>query len=113
MGTTVNLPKWLTRDDKTGTFVIDPAKAYPVILKELGLPIDQYSVETAYQCAKMKVQEIALALGVQGTVSIIVLGGDDNKANWALVKHPAGGGADRATLGREAKGHFERIRTRI
>lgn len=109
------LPKWLTRR-ADGAFVIDPDIAYPQILTLLGVKdgdLDQYWIETAYQCSKLAVQ--ALIDGTEldprpkmGFVIIIDSSGT-RKDRWALRSHKRGKGAEVATKGLEAKRNFARI----
>jgi hypothetical protein len=110
------LPKWVTHR-KDGVFVVDPDIAYPAVLKALGLggKPDQYQLETAYQCVKMKVQELAEAAGHDPKKPLIIhiAGGGTAKKSWALSAHPRGRGSEAATQGREARVHFERVRGQI
>lgn len=118
----VQLPKWLTRR-KDGAFVVDPNIAYPLILKELKVKdgeVDQYWIECAYQCAKLKVQELITDTELDprpdaGFVIIIDSGGD-RKERWALRNFkPGSPGRDvnAATKGLQAKAHYRRIHARI
>jgi len=99
------LPKWLTvRPD--GVAVVDPDKAYPIVLKALGVAdkdVDQYYVETAYQCAKMAAQDL---LGQQGAVLQIRI---ECRPKWALKNFPVGRGIVLATKGREAKALYGKV----
>ncbi len=62
----------------------------------------QYSLEVAYQCLKMDVQS-AVGFGVEIHIK-------DAKKAYAQKGHPPGRGALAATQGREARGHYERMR---
>jgi hypothetical protein len=107
-----NLPSWVTRD-KNGVFNVDPDVAYPQVLKALKVEKpDQYWLEVAYQCVKLKVQALASGAGQDPSrpVVIHIEGGAENKKSWALSNFPAGRGAMAATKGLEAKAHYERIR---
>lgn len=108
-----NLPAWVTRNQKTGVFTVDPDAVYPAVLKALKVEKpDQYWLEVAFQCVKLKVQELAAGAGHDATKPVVIHidGGAENKKTWALVNHPPGRGAVVATKGREAKAHYERIR---
>lgn len=113
---TPKIPPWVTYEAKTGVFTIDPDVAYPEILRVLGFDkkIDQYSLEVAYQVAKMKTQDLAASLGHDLTKQAIVIHIDPqstaDKKRWALASHPRGRGPEAATKGLEAKAHYARIR---
>lgn len=111
-----DFPKWLTKDKK-GAFVVDTSAAYPIVMKALDLKHDQYGLEVAYQCIKMKVQELVAASGSdprdKGRSLVILMEAGGDKERWALRNAPAGKGAAAATQGREARVHFDRIRGRI
>lgn len=113
------LPKWLTRRDD-GVMVIDPDIAYPAVLTALGVKdgdLDQYWIEVAYQCAKMRVQDL-----VEGTeydprpnraLTIHVQAHGGRKDRWALTQYPPGRGAELATKGRAARQHYALLRARF
>lgn len=116
------LPKWITRRDD-GAFVVDPDIAYPLILKEMGVndgEADQYWIECAYQCAKLKVQELVTGTELDprpklGFVIIIDSSGG-RKDRWALSKFKpgvAGRDVNAATKGLHAKAHYRRIQARL
>ena len=103
-----NLPDWAeAHPDNPNVFYVDPDKFYPVLLEELGAEqTDQYWLEVAYQCMKMDMQG---ALG-RFNFEIRVKAGDGYKDRWALKNHPSGRGVKVATQGREARGHYKRLR---
>lgn len=99
------LPSWLTVRSN-GAAVVDPDKAYPIILKALGVEkkdADQYYIETAYQCAKMAAQDILTEPGKVLTILI------ECRPEWALAKFPVGRGIILATKGREAKALYGKV----
>lgn len=112
----MSLPSWLTRPKPDGAFVVDADQAYPIALAALGLPVDQYSLEVAYQCIKLKVQEIVAGLPddprAKGKALVISIESKD-KAKWKQANHPKGRGPAPATKGREARQHYERLRYRL
>lgn len=105
------LPKWAkqVRDKPIPKIEVDPDICYPAFFEELGVDpkdVDQYWIEVAYQCMKMELQRIIGFFGFE----IRVRAHDGRKKRWALANHPVGKGADLATIGREARGHFKRLR---
>jgi hypothetical protein len=107
----IALPNWasVVADQPTIKISVDPDKAYPALLAELGVKksgIDQYWAEVVYQCAKMDCQAAMLRAGGTFGFSIKVL----NRPAWALANLPAGRGTAAATQGREARDHYIRIR---
>lgn len=111
-----DFPKWLTKDKK-GAYVVDTGAAYPIVMKQLDLKHDQYALEVAYQCIKMKVQELVAASGSDprdsGKPLIIFMESGKDKEKWAQRNASAGRGPAVATKGREARTHYERIRNHI
>lgn len=109
------LAKWIARRDD-GAFVVDPDIVYPAILKGLGVnesDWDQYWIETAYQCAKLGVQDL-----IAGTefdprpklaIVIIIDSSGARKERWALKNFKPGKGIGAATKGREAKAHYQAL----
>lgn len=100
------LPKWLTRN-KAGAFIVDADAAYPMVFSVMGVSkIDQYALETAYQCLKLKVQDIAETFDddprKKGGVLAICFQSKD-KTRWSFESHPEGKGWFAATKGREAR----------
>jgi len=75
---------------------------------------DQYWLEVAYQCAKLDLQT-----AIAGTEYDPRIGGKpaefkfNRSDKWALKLHPTGKGIKAATQGREARGHYVRIRGRM
>lgn len=111
------LPDWLAHDAARGILTVDPQKAYPLILGELGVKEsdwDQYWVETAYQCSKLEAQRIvsgtALDPRPQKPLVIHILSDGESKGRWALASFRPGKGAEAATRGREAIEHYRRWR---
>lgn len=106
---------YLLRDD--GVIEVSPDVAYPRIVAELGLveeKLDQYWLEVVYQIAKMDAQRL-----VQGTsddprprgapLQIHIRSGAV-KERWQIKRRPFGRGVFAATKGKEARGHYRRIR---
>jgi hypothetical protein len=120
----VRLPDWM-RWMNSGAFEIDPDKAYPAILGALGVDpdrdADQYWIEVAYQCAKLKAQDAIFGSSIDPTQAdpprplvLFIKGGDEGiKQRWALASFDKGKGAEAASQGREARDHYQRIRNRI
>lgn len=112
----VKLPDWLKKNEK-GAYLVDSDKVYPIVLKALniGSDLDQYQLEVAYQCVKMKVQDLAEANGdgPANGKSLPILMQTSDKAKWSIKSYPAGRGAKAATQGREAKVHYARIKNLI
>lgn len=110
------LPKWLTQRED-GAFVADPDIAYPLVMKALGIKdVDQYAIETAYQCTKLAVQDMILGSDLdprpKGMALTIVINSDGKrKERWALSAFKPGRGIGAATKGLEAKGNYSRIAT--
>lgn len=111
----MTLPAWLTRND-AGAFLVDADALYPQLLNVLDLPKDQYGLEVAYQCAKLKVHEIVADRDddprKHGKALVISIASRD-KEQWRLVNFPEGRGWHAATKGREARQHYARIRSRF
>jgi hypothetical protein len=108
----MGLPEWAKpREKKEGDrgapwVDVDTHAAYPAILKELGIEkeeqLDQYWLEVAYQCIKMDVQ-MSCGFNIQIRMR-------DPDKRYAQKKYPKGKGAFLATQGREARGHYKRLR---
>lgn len=94
---------------------IDPDGFIPYWLDLLGVTTpDQYWLEVAYQCAKLDVQASLESTEYDPRVAgkpaeIKVL----NRPDWALAKFPKGKGVQAASQGKEARGHYKRVRGRI
>jgi hypothetical protein len=109
------LPKWMSRN-KSGAFIVDPDLAYPAILKALGVEekdFDQYWIETAYQCAKLAVNDAVAGTDMdprpEKPLVILIQSLGDRKERWALRNFKTGRGVAVATKGGEAKAHYERV----
>jgi hypothetical protein len=96
---------------------IDSAAAYPYWIKLLEVKqadLDQYWIETAYQCIKLDAQAAIVDTKFDPRIanrsSEIRFSCADE---WALSKFPAGRGLDLATKGKEARRHYVRIRGRM
>jgi hypothetical protein len=75
---------------------------------------DHYWLETAYQCAKMQLQEALV--GTQYDPRVANKPAEfhfKRSPEHALSRHPTGKGARAATQGREARQHFKRIHGRL
>lgn len=128
--TAVKLPKWLTQNsEKPNHFTANPDLYYPMIQKELEIPddkLDQYWIEVFFQCLKMDVQHQVRVCGVDPRqldpplqLEIRINSGRNSdgtsnmgatKEKWALKNYPKGRGIVKATQGREARQHFQRLR---
>ena len=89
--------------------VVDPDKAYPPLLNELGIKredLDQFWAEVVFQCVKMDIQTAVIAAGGSFGFKINIM----NRPAWKLSNLPLGRGPIAATKGREARTHFIRIR---
>lgn len=135
-----NLPKWLQREtlalpewaqrgpDKPEFSIVirvDTDGAMREWFELLGNPTpDQYWIEVAYQCAKMDVQ--SALVGTPYDPRLAGKGAEihfSRAPQWALSRYPVGkagvvngrrlAGAQLATEGREARGHYQRIRGRL
>lgn len=124
----IQLPPWAKiiepTSDKVCVIVeVDSDTAYDAMLKELGvftsdgadlLGCDQYWLEVAYQCIKMDVQA-----ALEGSALDPRRAGKCAQINftraprWELKKFKMGKGVAAATKGREARGHYKRLRGRI
>jgi hypothetical protein len=123
----MKFPSWLEKNEG-GAYVVNTDEAYPEVLKVLGLEKDQYSIEVAYQCIKLKVQDLVaasdddpreqdppkpLVILMESAAKAAAETEEDAiaaKEKWALRKYPEGRGAAAATKGREARDHYERVR---
>lgn len=127
----IKLPDWLRRDklalpawakvakrhsDKVAICIeVDTDGYVREWLALLGSPkVDQYWLEVAYQCAKLDVQMALVGTEFDPRVSGRPVEFHFSKApEWALVRHPHGRGIDAATKGKEARGHYVRVRGRM
>lgn len=103
------LPSWATDGGKTAKGMriieVDADAAYKAWLADLDVKKpDRYWLETAYQCIKMDVQ-VASGEPIEMRWKM-----DSGYKNWSQTDYPAGKGAAAATLGREARDHYRRIR---
>lgn len=115
-----NLPEWAMQKASESvkvatTVVVDSAAAYKEWLSLLGVvEVDQYWLEVAYQCAKLDVHNGLAGSDCDprtcGKPSEIKF---SNAPEFALAKHPEGRGVAAATQGREARGHYVKIRGRM
>lgn len=112
----MELPSWLTRNDK-GVFTIDPGMAYPEVMAGLKITekmLDQYWIETIYQCAKLETLRVIAAAGIdprpEKVLVIHIDASGGRKDRWALANFKPGRGAPAATTGREAREHYRRWR---
>ena len=115
--TELSLPSWAkqkaAKSNKVSVVVeVDTDAAYADWLQRLEVKnVDQYWLEVAYQCIKLDVQ-MALA----GTSLDPRVAGKSaefrfsNCPKYRLADHPVGKGAEAATQGREARGHYVRLR---
>jgi len=107
-------PNWLSKDTH-GAFVVDADKAYPVILSAMGASVgnpDQYQLECAYQCAKLKIQDL-----ITGTADdprpanpLVIVVDCTNKIMWKHSSHAVGKGKTAATEGGEARQVYANIK---
>lgn len=111
------LPAWATQREgehpKVSVIVnIDSAAAYADWLARLEVTeLDQYWLEVAYQCIKLDCQ--AALVGTEFDPRTSGKSAEfrfDNAPKYALKSHPEGKGVALATQGREARGHYVRIR---
>jgi len=92
------------RPGKVPLIDVDADAAYEAFLSEMEPEKpDQYWLEVAYQCIKMELQLAMRTFAME--IRIHDLG-----KKWAQKNYPEGRGARAATFGREARGHFKRIR---
>ncbi len=117
-----NLPSWATEtEDASGkvktVILVDSAAAYSEWLDLLEIKkedVDQYWLEVAYQCAKLDVHGALAGSDCDprtcGKPTGIKF---SNAPEFALANFPAGKGAAAATQGREARGHYVRVRGRM
>lgn len=124
----INLPKWMQRDklqlpdwarlmEVADTSVsvnieVDTNKAMREWIGLLGSPpLDQYWLEVAYQCVKLDVQQAIAGTEYDPRVAGKSAQFHFTRADqWAQKKHPVGKGAVAASQGKEARGHYVRIR---
>jgi len=114
------LPKWANlakrHSDKVSVCIeVDTDGYIKEWLPLLGVQkVDQYWLEVAYQCAKLDVQMALVGTEHDPRFSGMPAQFNFSKApEWALTRHPHGKGADAATKGKEARGHYIRIRGRM
>jgi hypothetical protein len=121
------LPSWLRRDDiklppwakkvdgspKAGiTIEVDTKAAYTDWLHTLGVvQADQYWLEVAYQCTKLDLQ--AALVGTEydprtsGKNAHFIF---KRAEGLEMSRFPKGRGAEMASQGKEARGHYTRVR---
>lgn len=106
--TDVKLPEYASFGEKVAGRVpiinVNAELMYQLYLAEYGVEeIDQYWLEVCYQSMKMDLQlamkTFQFAIHVQ-----------DKDKKFALKKWPEGRGVAAATQGREARGHFQKLR---
>lgn len=102
--------KDFVKQTENGQVDVDEDGAYPLVMDLLGLEQDQYGLEVAFQCIKMAVQEM---YGSQDKVLVINMRHGPDKERWAQAGKPTGKGWAAATKGREARTHYDRIRSKI
>ena len=113
------LPRWAkvgpSKDKMAVVLKADMDGAMTEWFELLGNPKpDQYWLEVAYQCAKMDLQ-----MALSGTQFDPRNAGKSSELHfsrapqWAQSAFPKGKGADAATQGREARGHYQRVRGRL
>lgn len=119
----LQLPDWAERVDTHLTnsgaaalaIEVDPNRAYREWADLLGVTqLDQYWLEVIYQCVKLDVQAALVGTPYDPRVAskpveIIV----KRASAWALRRFPKGRGAELATLGKEARAHYQRVRGRL
>ena len=88
------LPKWLTPlDGKPGTYIADPDKFYPVILKFMGLhkkAATRFDIETAYGVAKKLAQWHSNRCPAGFCRTLLIRSDDGRKARWMIRGFPVG-----------------------
>lgn len=97
-----------------GAIYIDPEIVYPAILDLLRVKkedIDQYWVECAYQCAKMAAQDLVRDTEYDPAPAALRVFIVSRKDTWANKRFKQGRGSAAATYGREARVHYQRIRS--
>ena len=110
------LPAWASKAEDPGkaklAVQIDSAPAYKEWLRLLDVSeVDQYWLEVAYQCIKLDTQ--AALVGTEfdpRTSGKHVEFRFSNAPEYALAAHPEGRGVAAATQGKEARGHYTRLR---
>lgn len=113
----LQLPEWASVDPHTpkGTalhIAVDTDKAMREWLGLLGSPpIDQYWLEVAFQCVKLDCQMALAGTEYDPRINAKPAQFTMNRAeHFAQKKHPVGKGAAQASQGKEARGHYIRIR---
>lgn len=103
-----NLPEWATdtgrMHGKLSVYGVDCDKAYPALLKELGVKdadVDDYWKEVAYQCIKMDMQ---VACGMNCELHF-----NGGKPKYRIEDQQSEG-VKRASKGKEAREHYRRLR---
>ncbi|HEX9771002.1 MAG TPA: hypothetical protein VGA50_17650 [Kiloniellales bacterium] len=106
MARVIQLPKWAAIDpNNPRRVIVDSAAAYPAWLEELGVGearLDKYWLEVAYQAIKLDIQA---AMGPGGLEIKMT-----RAAKFAQKTYRPGRGTARASQGKEARGHYARIR---
>ncbi len=105
----MNFPEWAKLTEREGRIPlidVDTSRAYPAMLSELEVEKpDQYWLEVAYQCLKMDVQKIA---GFSVEIHF-----KDPEKKWKqknFPENPDGKSTWDATKGKEARGHYIKLR---
>lgn len=113
----LQLPEWASVDPRVPNKVsininVDTNKAMREWIGLLGSPaLDQYWLEVAYQCVKLDVQMAIAGTEFDPRISNRPAQFHFLRADqWAQKKHPVGRGAQAAAQGKEARGHYIRIR---
>lgn len=112
----ITLPKWAkVGPESNKVSIIIEVDTDAAMQEWIGLlevtELDQYWLETAYQCAKMDVQK-----SIEGTKYDPRVAGKSAEfrfsraENWAQAQYPAGRGAAAATKGHQARMHYTLIR---
>ncbi len=115
----INLPTWAKLVDGSArvgaTVEVDSDLAYKAWLDLLSVAaVDQYWLETAYQCIKMDVQTALEQSELSPARTNQPVQINFTRApQYALAAHPVGRGTHAATKGREAREHYKRLRGRI
>ncbi len=88
------LPDWLdTLPGKPGSYIADPNKFYPVILKFMGMApktATRFDMETANGVAKKLSQWHARRCKHGPCGTLLIRGDEGRKAKWAIRRYPLG-----------------------